>query len=71
MKNYLNANNLQSVCEIKQAIPEYGAYIDSLDQADKYNADGATICFPSEEAWESKPEIADKVTTIFKKNGLL
>lgn len=71
--NYIaRSPDMQSVCDIKAKIPEYGTLINALPPAAKVKGLGnATVCFPNQAKWNSDPSMAAKIVSLFKANGVL
>lgn len=67
---YLDRSN-GSICGLKNQFPEYGTIINSLSANEKMRVAGATICYPSLEVWNTRPDIRADLIRVLTQNGVL
>jgi len=71
LKTYVNSGKVESVCHLKNAFPGYRPVIDELKDDEKLLDGGFRICFPTATVWESRPEVREKIVSIFREHGVL
>ncbi len=60
-----------NICGLKSQFPEYGAIINSLSRSEKMQAGETTICYPSLEVWNTRPDIRSNLIRVLTENGVM
>ena len=60
-----------NICGLKSQFPEYGSIINSLSLGEKMRVGGTTICYPSLEVWNTRPDIRADAIRVLTENGVI
>jgi len=71
VKAYIADKQISSICAFKLRFPTYRHLIDSLDNSEKFQVDGLTVCFPNQTTWARNPELRKKIIEILRENGVV
>lgn len=64
-------NTVEDICSIKKGLPAYGKIMLTLPNREWLKVSGFTVCFPTQIAWNNRPEIRMGIIQTLQKSGVL